>query len=161
MLALISASPAFSDLLLAVLQGHEKEIAQVLVYFCSRNPSLPSSFPPVRSPPAPPPAQSLSPPCIPSEPCYIQAGFDHDPNSIQEAVLDRFDNVTMVGTGASFYRNCFPPGSVDLMFSATAMHWFRKSPIQMKNVLHSAMLAKSDPEFKTYWDQVSPCCVCV
>jgi len=40
-----------------------------------------------------------------------------------------------------------------LMFSATAMHWFRKSPINMGTVLHSAMLKKSDPEFKAYWDQ--------
>ena len=82
-----------------------------------------------------------------------QAGFDHDPNSIKEGILDRFDNVTMVATGASFYRNCFPPASVDLMFSATAMHWFRRAPINMKTVVHSAMLAKTDAEFSAYWKQ--------
>ena len=43
---------------------------------------------------------------------YLQAGFDHGGNSTSEAILDRYDNVTMVATGASFYRNCFPPGSV-------------------------------------------------
>ena len=40
------------------------------------------------------------------------------------------------------------------MFSATAMHWFRKSPIDMQSVLHSAMLKKDSAEFKQYWDQV-------
>lgn len=82
-----------------------------------------------------------------------QAGFDHGGDNKVGAILDRFENVTMVATGASFYRNCFPPGSVDLMFSATAMHWFRKSPIEMKSVLHSAMLKKSDSEFDSYWKQ--------
>jgi len=81
-----------------------------------------------------------------------QAGFDHGGDNAAEAILDRYDNVTMVATGASFYRNCFPPGSVDLMFSATAMHWFRRSPVNMRSVLHSAMLTKSDPEFKAYWE---------
>jgi hypothetical protein len=41
-----------------------------------------------------------------------QAGFDHGGDNAAEAILDRYDNVTMVATGASFYRNCFPPGSV-------------------------------------------------
>lgn len=82
-----------------------------------------------------------------------QAGFDHGGDNQTGAILDLFPNVTMVATGASFYRNCFPPSGVDLMFSATAMHWFRKSPIDMAGVLHSAMLKKSDAEFKPYWDQ--------
>ena len=68
-----------------------------------------------------------------------QAGFDHDPNSIKEGILDRFDNVTMVATGASFYRNCFPPASVDLMFSATAMHWFRRAPSRVSTTAEGSV----------------------
>mmetsp|Transcript_46846 Transcript_46846/g.71649 ORF Transcript_46846/g.71649 Transcript_46846/m.71649 type:complete len:345 (+) Transcript_46846:2-1036(+) len=70
-------------------------------------------------------------------------------------IMDRFEGVTIAATGVSFYKPCFPPKSIDLMFSATAMHWFRKTPIAMKNVLHSAMLEKTDPEFKTYWNQAA------
>ena len=68
----------------------------------------------------------------------------------EPSILDRFPNVSIAATGVSFYRPCFPPESVDLMFSATAMHWLRKAPCDMPDVLHSAMLPPDSPEAAAY-----------
>jgi indole-3-acetate O-methyltransferase len=68
----------------------------------------------------------------------------------EAAILDRFPNISVLATGVSFYRACFPPSSVDLMFSATAMHWLRGTPCEMQDVLHSAMLQPGTPEHAAY-----------
>jgi SAM-dependent methyltransferase len=70
--------------------------------------------------------------------------------SDEQPLLDRFSNISIAATGVSFYRPCFPPASVDLMFSATAMHWLRSVPCVMPDVLHSAMLPPSSPEAAAY-----------
>ena len=48
------------------------------------------------------------------------------------------DNVYVLASGASFYRQCFAPGSVDLAFCATAMHWLTATPCALPDALHSA-----------------------
>lgn len=51
----------------------------------------------------------------------------------------RFKNLSVSCCGTSFYERCFPPGSLDLIYSATAMHWL-SLPISCKipDALHSA-----------------------
>jgi indole-3-acetate O-methyltransferase len=75
---------------------------------------------------------------------------DENGSSNEIAILDRFSNISVMATGVSFYRACFPPSSVDLMFSATAMHWLRATPCEMHDVLHSAMLQPGTPEHAAY-----------
>ena len=48
-------------------------------------------------------------------------------------------NVFVLASGTSFYAPCTPPSTVDLGFSATAMHWLRTTPGNIKGALHSAM----------------------
>ena len=48
------------------------------------------------------------------------------------------DNVYVLASGTSFYNMCLPPGSVDLAFSATAMHWLTKLPCAIPDALHQA-----------------------
>ena len=40
--------------------------------------------------------------------------------------------------GTSFYKPCFPTGTVDVSFSATAMHWLSSVPCAIPDALHSA-----------------------
>ena len=42
--------------------------------------------------------------------------------------------------GTSFYEQCFPPATVNLAFSATAMHWLQKKPCNITGALHHTMI---------------------
>ena len=46
----------------------------------------------------------------------------------------------MTACGTSFYKQCFPTGSVILGFSATAMHWLSKKPCDITDALHHTMI---------------------
>lgn len=48
------------------------------------------------------------------------------------------DNVFALAAGTSFYRPCFPAGTIDVGFSATAMHWLSATPQPIPDALHSA-----------------------
>lgn len=50
-------------------------------------------------------------------------------------------NVYVLASGASFYERCFAPGSIDLAFCATAMHWLTDVPCGVPDALHSACSA--------------------
>jgi len=51
----------------------------------------------------------------------------------------RADNVYVLASGTSFYKQCFPPASIDLGFCATAMHWLTRPPANgLPDALHSA-----------------------
>ena len=52
-------------------------------------------------------------------------------------------NVFAVAVGTSFYQPCFPAGTVDVSFSATAMHWLSSVPCALPDALHSA--CSTDP----------------
>jgi len=52
-----------------------------------------------------------------------------------------FDDVYVLASGSSFYQRCFPPGSIDLGFCATAMHWLTSTPTPIPDALHSACTA--------------------
>ena len=40
--------------------------------------------------------------------------------------------------GTSFYKPCLPAGTIDVAFSATAMHWLSSVPCTIPDALHSA-----------------------
>ena len=46
----------------------------------------------------------------------------------QASYLDRFDNVQVLASATSFYDPILPAGTLDLGFSATAMHWLSRKP---------------------------------
>jgi len=51
-----------------------------------------------------------------------------------------FPNVFVTTCGTSFYSQCLPPQSVNLGFSATAMHWLRDKPCSVTGALHHTMI---------------------
>jgi len=50
-----------------------------------------------------------------------------------ETYLDRYDNVFPLVSGTTFYRQIVPAGSLDIGFSATAMHWLSSKPCNISN----------------------------
>ncbi len=57
--------------------------------------------------------------------------------------LGQQPNVFTFGAGTTFYRQIFPDSTVSLGFSATAMHWLSKLPLQIADHPHAV---GSDPE---------------
>lgn len=51
-----------------------------------------------------------------------------------------FPNVFITACGTSFYSQCLPPQSVNLMFSSTAMHWLHDKPSDVTGALHHTMI---------------------
>ena len=54
-----------------------------------------------------------------------------------KSYLDEFDNVFVSASGTSFYRQTLPGSSLDLGFSATAMHWLSRKPGNISNHVHA------------------------
>ena len=50
--------------------------------------------------------------------------------------LNEFDNVFVSQSGASFYTPILPENTLDLGFSATAMHWLRGKPMDISDHIH-------------------------
>ena len=48
-----------------------------------------------------------------------------------ESYLDDFEGLHVSAAATSFYRRVLPPGSLDLGFSATAMHWLSAKPCEI------------------------------
>ena len=51
-----------------------------------------------------------------------------------------FTNVYVTACGTSFYKQCFPTGSVMLGFSSTALHWLSKKPCDITDALLHVMI---------------------
>jgi hypothetical protein len=47
------------------------------------------------------------------------------------AYLDTDDDIYVLATATSFYRSLVPPGTLDLGFSAAAMHWLSRKPCDL------------------------------
>ena len=50
-------------------------------------------------------------------------------------------NVFALASGTTFYQPCVPAATLDLAFSATAMHWLSVTPCPIPDALHSACTA--------------------
>jgi hypothetical protein len=62
-----------------------------------------------------------------------------------ESYLKKYPSGVFVhATGTSFYEQCAPTGSIHFGFSATAMHWLRKTPGTIKDALHAAMSTEEE-----------------
>jgi hypothetical protein len=51
----------------------------------------------------------------------------------QASYLDRFDRVQVLASATSFYDPILPAGTLDLGFSATAMHWLSRKPCDISD----------------------------
>ena len=50
--------------------------------------------------------------------------------------LDRHDGVQVLASATSFHRRILPAGTLDLGFSATAMHWLSRKPCNIDGHIH-------------------------
>lgn len=67
--------------------------------------------------------------------------------------ISDFDLVYPYASGMSFYKQIVPPGSLDLGFSATAMHWLSRKPDEIENHVH--MVGASGDDLVRYQRQAS------
>ncbi|MDH3691368.1 MAG: class I SAM-dependent methyltransferase [Gammaproteobacteria bacterium] len=51
--------------------------------------------------------------------------------------IDRVENLFVCASATSFYRQIVPANTLDLGFSATAMHWLSKKPTNISNHVHA------------------------
>jgi hypothetical protein len=58
--------------------------------------------------------------------------------------LDEFEGVHVLASATSFCRQMIPAGTLDLGFSATAMHWLSRKPCDLTDHVHA--LCAADPE---------------
>lgn len=57
-----------------------------------------------------------------------------------KSYLEDFPNVFVTTCGTTFYSQCLPPQSINLLFSSTAMHWLRDKPCDVTGALHHTMI---------------------
>jgi len=61
----------------------------------------------------------------------------------QKSYLEDFDNVQVLASATSFYDPILPAGTLDLGFSATAMHWLSRKPCDIPD--HVQAVGASGP----------------
>ena len=61
----------------------------------------------------------------------------YDPSMGEDGYLQRHDNVFVAGAGTTFYNQIVPDCSVDIGFSATAMHWLSGLPGRIDDHVHA------------------------
>jgi hypothetical protein len=79
-------------------------------------------------------------------------GYEDNPLAAQSGVL-------IFASGTSFYRPIFPASTISLGFSATAMHWLSKLPIQIADHTHAVGATPAEKETlraaaKADWDTI-------
>uniref|UniRef100_A0A0G4HAX1 Methyltransferase type 11 domain-containing protein n=1 Tax=Chromera velia CCMP2878 TaxID=1169474 RepID=A0A0G4HAX1_9ALVE len=68
---------------------------------------------------------------------YFMQGLLAPPLPGVSSYLKNHENVFVSTCGTSFFAPCFPPESIHLAFSSTAMHWLSKAPdAPLKDALH-------------------------
>jgi hypothetical protein len=65
--------------------------------------------------------------------------------------LDEIEEVHVLASATSFYRQILPAGTLDLGFSATAMHWLNRKPCDLTHHVHA--LCAADAELATFAEQ--------
>ena len=65
--------------------------------------------------------------------------------------LNEFEDVYVLAAATSFYRPILPPGTLDLGFSATAMHWLSHKPCDLTTHVH--MVGATGTELATFAEQ--------
>ena len=62
-----------------------------------------------------------------------------------------YDNVYVLASGTSFYRQVFPSESIDFGYSCTALHWLSEKPGSISNHIHA--VGAKGAELKAYASQ--------
>jgi len=70
-----------------------------------------------------------------------------------DSYLQRLSNVYVTASGTSFYFQMLPSGSLDLGFSATAMHWLSQKPGDITQHVH--MVGASGAELDVFRQQAA------
>lgn len=65
--------------------------------------------------------------------------------------MGKVPNAYPVTSGSSFYLQAVPDGTLDMAFSATAMHWLSEKPCNISNHVH--MVGASGSEYQAFADQ--------
>ena len=68
-----------------------------------------------------------------------------------DSYLQEKPNVHALESGSSFYQPILPAASLHLGFSATAMHWLRRAPVDISNHVH--MVGATGDELKAFEQQ--------
>ena len=76
--------------------------------------------------------------------------------------MDEFDNAWPLFSGSSFYLQAVPDDTLDLVFSATAMHWLSKKPCDISNHVHMVgaegkELAQFASQARKDWETILLC----
>ncbi|PYJ65815.1 MAG: hypothetical protein DME76_17835 [Verrucomicrobia bacterium] len=58
--------------------------------------------------------------------------------------LDEIKDVHVLASATSFYRQILPAGTLDLGFSATAMHWLSRKPCDLTHHIHALCAAGAE-----------------
>lgn len=79
-----------------------------------------------------------------------------------DAYIDDFDDVHVFSSGTSFYRQIVATGSLNLGFSATAMHWLSRKPADISDHVHATgasgdELAAFADQAKRDWETILRC----
>jgi len=77
----------------------------------------------------------------------------------QTSYIDRFENVQVLASATSFYDPILPTGTLDLGFSATAMHWLSRKPCDIPDHVHAvgatgATLAEFQLQAAQDWEAI-------
>lgn len=77
----------------------------------------------------------------------------------QPSYLDRFENVQVLASATSFYDPILPTGTLDLGFSATAMHWLSRKPCDIPDHVQAvgatgASLAEFQAQAAKDWEAI-------
>ena len=70
-----------------------------------------------------------------------------------DSYLNSYDNVHVLESGSSFYTPILPEGTLDVGFSATAMHWLSTTPCQLSEHVH--MVGASGEEQQAFARQAA------
>jgi len=65
--------------------------------------------------------------------------------------MDEIEDVHVLASASTFYRQIVPTGTLDLGFSATAMHWLSRKPCDLAQHVHAVGARK--PELRTFAEQ--------
>jgi len=84
--------------------------------------------------------------------------LDGDTQGIEQqppSFLKSFPNTFAYATGVSFYDHCYPPASVHLGVSFTAMHWLTDRPGPMTSVIHHTQAEMLPSELEPFKRQAA------
>ncbi|MFT5113128.1 MAG: hypothetical protein ACI8P9_002456 [Parasphingorhabdus sp.] len=89
-------------------------------------------------------------------------GIVHGRTAAFDSWLGKIDNAYALASGASFYLQAVPDQTLDLVFSATAMHWLSSKPCNIDDHVHMVgasgdALEQFSAQAKKDWENILMC----